>query len=940
MNNTKIIIKGAREHNLKNINVEIPKNTLTVITGLSGSGKSTLAFDTLYAEGQRRYVESLSTYARQFLGQMHKPDIDSITGLSPAISIEQKTASHNPRSTVGTVTEIYDYLRLLYARIGKPYCHKCNTPITSMSIDQICDSIMSLEEKSKIIILAPVVSGQKGSHEKFIANLKKEGFARVRINKQNYLIDEVPVLEKTKAHFIDVVIDRLIINDSIEKRLADSLELALSLSEGVVIVSDIVTGKEKLYSEKASCIKCDIAYPEFTPASFSFNSPAGACPLCDGLGALSQIDPDLIIPDKSLSLREGAIAPWADKDSVSFMEFLDALVTHYNENIYTPFKRLSSKFRKVLLWGSKKEKIKFYAEKAGKKIISKRPFEGIIPNLEKHFHDKGYAKEKIKKYQSYKTCASCKGTRLNQASSAVKIHEKAIWEITALNIKDTVAYFDSLDFNNKDKQIASGIITELTQRLNFLQNVGLDYLSLERSAATLSGGESQRIRLATQIGSKLTGVLYVLDEPSIGLHQRDNARLLTTLIDLRNLGNTVLLVEHDQEIIQHCDHIIDMGPGAGINGGKIIFSGTPEELLKDETSLTGMYLTGRRSIQLPAKRRKGNNKRLTIKKAGANNLKKIDVSFPLGCFNCVTGVSGSGKSTLILSTLYPALANRINYSKKIVGTHEEITGLEFIDKVIHIDQSPIGKTPRSNPATYTNIFNLIRELFAKTKEAKTRGYKPGRFSFNVKGGRCEACSGDGIVKIGMHFLPDVYVACDICKGRRYNRETLEIKYKGKNIDQVLDMTINQSVRFFENIGSIKTKLDTLIEVGLGYIKLGQSATTLSGGEAQRIKLAKELSKRGTGKTIYILDEPTTGLHAEDINKLLFVLNKLVDAGNTVVVIEHNLDVIKSADHIIDLGPEGGDNGGEIVATGTPEEICENNRSHTGFYLKKVLSNPQ
>lgn len=939
MNNKKIIIEGAREHNLKNINVEIPKNSLTVITGLSGSGKSTLAFDTLYAEGQRRYVESLSTYARQFLGKMAKPDVDAITGLSPAISIEQKTASHNPRSTVGTVTEIYDYLRLLYARIGTPHCYKCGSPITSMSIDQITDQIMRLEEKTKIILLSPVVNNQKGTHEKLILNLKKEGYARLRIDGEISPIDQIPVLEKNKKHSIDVVVDRLIINNNIINRLSDSLELALNLSEGIVIILDITSGKEKLYSEKSSCMKCDISYPEFTPASFSFNSPAGACPECDGLGAVTQIDPDLIVPDKSISLREGAVIPWANKNSVSFMEFLDALVTHYNENIYTPFKNLSPKFQKVIFYGSKKELIKFYAEKAGKIIISKRPFEGIIPNFERRFHEtsSSYAREEIKKYMSYKTCAVCNGTRLNKASASTKIYDKTIWEITAFSIKEAISYFDSLQLNKKELSIARGIINELTQRLGFLQNVGLEYLSLNRSAATLSGGESQRIRLATQIGSKLTGVLYVLDEPSIGLHQRDNARLLTTLMDLKNLGNTVLLVEHDQETIQNCDYVIDMGPAAGINGGEVMFSGTPEELIEDDKSITGLYLNGKRSIPVPEQRRKASKNFITINNAEANNLKKINVSIPTGCFTCITGVSGSGKSTLILSTLYPALANKIYHTRKPVGPHSEIHGLQFIDKVINIDQSPIGKTPRSNPATYTQVFNSIRELFAKTKEAKARGYKPGRFSFNIKGGRCESCSGDGIIKIEMHFLPDVYVACDVCKGKRYNRETLEIKYKGKNIDQVLDLTVNQAVRFFENVGFIKNKLSTLVEVGLGYIKLGQPATTLSGGEAQRIKLAKELSKKGSGKTIYILDEPTTGLHAEDINKLLFVLNKLVDANNTVVVIEHNLDVIKSADFIIDLGPEGGDKGGEIIAIGTPEELCKNKRSHTGFYLKKVLS---
>ncbi len=938
MYSDKIIIQGAREHNLKNINVEIPKNSLTVITGLSGSGKSTLAFDTLYAEGQRRYVESLSTYARQFLGQMDKPDVDTIIGLSPAISIEQKTASHNPRSTVGTITEIYDYLRLLFARVGKSYCYKCGAPISSMSIDQIIDQIMELDKKSKIIILAPLISGQKGSHKKLFLKIKKDGFARVRVNNEIYLIDDLVSLEKTKKHTVDVVVDRLVIKDGIEKRLADSLELALSLSKGQVNILDQSRGREIFFSEKASCVQCKISYPLLTPASFSFNSPQGACPECDGLGSMTEFDPDLIVPDQRISLRQGAIIPWENRDSVQFMEFLDALVTHYKENIYKPFKELSNKFQQVLLYGSKKEKIPFYVERMGKKIVYQKTFEGVIPSLQRRYHetDSNYMREDIKRFMNFKTCSFCKGTRLNKASRSVKVGGKTIHEITSLSIQGSDHYITSLNLKKKDQIIAASIISELTQRLNFLQNVGLEYLTLGRSAATLSGGESQRIRLATQIGSKLSGVLYVLDEPSIGLHQKDNARLLKTLMNLRNLGNTVLVVEHDEETIRFCDYVIDIGPGAGINGGEIIFSGTPEQLIKSKTSLTGLYLANKKRINIPEHRREGLKKLLKIYKANSNNLKHIDVSFPLGCFTCVTGVSGSGKSTLVLSTLYPILANHINHSKKITGSYEKIEGLEYLDKIVHIDQSPIGKTPRSNPGTYTQVFNPIRQLFSQTRESKARGYKPGRFSFNVKGGRCEACSGDGIIKIEMHFLPDVYVACDVCKGKRYNRETLDVRYKDKNIAQVLDMTINQCVQFFENISSIRTKFETLIEVGLGYIKLGQAATTLSGGEAQRIKLAKELSKKSTGKTIYILDEPTTGLHSDDIKKLLFVLNKLVDAKNTVVVIEHNLDVIKCADHIIDLGPEGGDKGGEIVATGTPEEIAQNRKSYTGYYLKKIL----
>jgi len=939
MDKNKIIIKGAREHNLKNIDVEIPKKSLTVITGLSGSGKSTLAFDTLYAEGQRRYVESLSTYARQFLGQMDKPDVDSIMGLSPAISIEQKTASHNPRSTVGTVTEIYDYLRLLFARVGKPFCHKCGLPISSMSIDQITDSILGFDENTKIVILAPIIANQKGSHEKLFARLKKDGFARLRINNMIHLTDELPKLDKNKKHTIDTVVDRLIIKKGIEKRLTDSLELALSLSDGLVTILEMGTERETLFSEKASCIKCGISYPEFTPASFSFNSPQGACSNCDGLGAVTEFDPDLIVPDKNLSLREGAVLPWENRDSVQFMEFLDALTTYFKEDIYTPFDQLSPTFQEIILYGSKNEQIPFYVERMGKRITYKKPFEGVVPNLERRYieTDSAYMRDEIKKYMNFITCSKCNGTRLNKASASVKVGEKTIWEITSLSIQQSASYISDLKLTGKDHLIAQGILKEIEERLGFLQNVGLEYLTLDRSAATLSGGESQRIRLATQIGSKLTGVLYVLDEPSIGLHQRDNARLLRTLMNLRDLGNTVLVVEHDEETILSSDHIIDIGPAAGVNGGHIVFSGPPEALIKCNDSLTGRYLSGKEHIKTPGKRRSGNGKSLTIFKAQSNNLKAIDVTFPLGLFTCVTGVSGSGKSTLVISTLFQILSNRINRSRKVAGIYEDIKGLEHLDKVVHIDQSPIGRTPRSNPGTYTQVFNQIREIFAKTPDAKAKGYKPGRFSFNVKGGRCEACSGDGIIKIEMHFLPDVYVTCDVCKGKRYNRETLDIKYKGKNIAQVLDMTVNQSVRFFENIAVIRTKLKTLVDVGLGYIKLGQSATTLSGGEAQRIKLARELSKRSTGKTIYILDEPTTGLHSDDINKLLSVLDKLLESKNTIVVIEHNLDVIKYADHIIDLGPEGGDKGGEVIAAGTPEQVAKNKKSYTGYYLNKILS---
>lgn len=933
-----ITIEGAREHNLKNISLKIPKNSLTIITGLSGSGKSTLAFDTLYAEGHRRYVESLSTYARQFLGQMDKPDVDAIIGLSPAISIEQKTASHSPRSTVGTVTEIYDYLRLLYAKIGKPHCHICTKPISAISIDQITDQVLQYKEGSKIVILSPIINNQKGSHKKRILKIKKDGFSRARIDGKIHSLAIPPVLEKNKKHTIEVVVDRVIMKHGIEKRLADSLELALSLSAGIVVIHTLSDEKDRLFSEKASCLSCGISYSEFSPVSFSFNSPQGACPNCDGLGSVTQFDPDLIIPDKSLSLRQGAVIPWKNRDSVPFMEFLDALVTHYKESIYTPFNELSPEFQHILLYGSDKEEISFYVERMEKKIVYKKTFEGIIPNLERRYLEtnSAYMRNDLKKFINFATCTSCKGTRLNKASAAVQIGQKCIWEITSLSIDQARQFISALTLPEMDTVIARGILKELSERLGFLQNVGLKYLTLDRSASTLSGGESQRIRLATQIGSKLTGVLYVLDEPSIGLHQKDNARLLATLKNLKNLGNTVLVVEHDEETIRAADHIIDIGPAAGINGGEVVFSGSPDALLSCKTSLTGQYLSGDLSIHVPEKRRKGSGRFISIQKANANNLKNIDVSFPLGCFTCVTGVSGSGKSTLVLSTLYQILANLLNHTQKITGKYESIHGIEFLDKVVHIDQSPIGKTPRSNPGTYTGVFTFIRDLFSKTRASKAKGYKPNRFSFNVKGGRCETCTGNGIIKIEMHFLPDVYVACDVCNGQRYNRETLDINYKDKNIAQVLDMTTNQAMQFFENIPAIRTKLETLQEVGLGYVKLGQPATTLSGGEAQRIKLAKELSKKGTGGTIYILDEPTTGLHADDINKLLIVLNKLLDAKNTIIVIEHHLDVIKCADYIIDLGPEGGDNGGQVIAQGAPEQIIHNEKSYTGYYLKKVL----
>ncbi|MGE0082897.1 MAG: excinuclease ABC subunit UvrA [Desulfococcaceae bacterium] len=935
----KIIIRGARQHNLKNIDLDLPRNKLVVITGLSGSGKSTLAFDTLYAEGQRRYVESLSAYARQFLERMEKPDADLIEGLSPAIAIEQKTAGHNPRSTVGTVTEIYDYLRLLFARVGRPYCHQCGKPIASQSLDQILDQVLSLPEKTKIQILSPLVSGQKGSFEKLFALLRKDGFSRVRVDGENMDIESVSKLNKNQKHTIDVVVDRLVIKEGIRNRLADSLELALSRSEGLVSVE--AEGAEPiLFSEKSACITCGISYPEFTPASFSFNSPQGACPKCDGLGTATEFDPDLIIPNPELSLRDGAVAPWEGRNSVFFSDFLESLTKPYGVEIYTPYKDLPENFKKILLYGSGDRELTFYYDHRGKKMPYQKIFEGVIPNLQRRYmeSDSQQAREEIQQFMNFRPCPECGGKRLNPASRSVKVGGKTIWEITGLSVQNALDFFRELGqiLRGQEALIAEKILKEITERLGFLDNVGLNYLTLDRSANTLSGGESQRIRLATQIGSKLTGVMYVLDEPSIGLHQRDNQRLLSTLMHMRDLGNTVLVVEHDEETIRSADHVVDMGPGAGIRGGEVVFSGTPDELMKNEISLTGQYLAGTKSIPVPEKRRTGNGKRLIIKGASENNLQNIDAEFPLGCFICVTGVSGSGKSTLVLETLYRILSRHIWKTRTSAGAHKEVSGLEYVDKVVHIDQSPIGRTPRSNPGTYTGIFTHIRDLFAQTAEARMRGYKPGRFSFNVKGGRCEACTGDGIIKIEMHFLPDVYVPCDVCKGKRYNRETLEVRYKGKNIAEVLDMTVNQSLEFFQNIPTIRSKLETLVEVGIGYIHIGQSATTLSGGEAQRVKLSRELSKRATGKTVYILDEPTTGLHMEDIRKLLLVLSRLTDMGNTVIVIEHNLDVVKSADYLIDLGPEGGEDGGRIIACGTPEEVAHTENSHTGFFLRKIL----
>ena len=933
----KIIIRGARQHNLKNLDVALPRDKLVVITGLSGSGKSTLAFDTLYAEGQRRYVESLSTYARQFLERMEKPDVDMIEGLSPAIAIEQNTAGHNPRSTVGTVTEVYDYLRLLYARSGTPHCYQCGQEIRSQTLDQIVDHVMSLEDKTPVIILSPLISDQKGTHENLLKRLKKDGFARVRVDGKITNIEDVGKLEKTKKHSVDVVVDRLVIKDKVRNRLADSLELAMAQSNGLVCI-EVPGHGTTLFNEKAACSRCGISYPEFSPASFSFNSPQGACPHCDGLGSTTEFDPALIVPNAELTLREGAVAPWVNRNSVHFAEFLDSLTGQYGIDIYTRYKDLPEEFKQVLLYGSGEDLITFYFERDHRRISYQKPFEGLIPNLERRYRetDSRWSREEIGRYMNFQPCPECSGEKLNRASRSVKVGGLTLSQLTALSISKLRLFFLDLRLEGKKEIIARRILKEIVERLGFLENVGLSYLTLGRSAHSLSGGESQRIRLATQIGSKLTGVLYVLDEPSIGLHRRDNQRLLETLLQMRNLGNTVLVVEHDEETIRAADYVIDMGPGAGINGGEIIFAGPPSELSTHETSLTGQYLSGRKQIAIPASRRLNNGPYLMIEGATANNLKKIDVKFPLGCFICVTGVSGSGKSTLVLETLYKALMQKLFHARVPAGAHRQLRGVENIDKVIHIDQSPIGRTPRSNPGTYTGAFTHIRELYSRTPEARMRGYKPGRFSFNVKGGRCEACQGDGIIKIEMHFLPDVYVTCDVCQGRRYNRETLEARYKGKTIAEVLDMTVNQALEFFGRIGKIQTILHTLVEVGLGYIQIGQPAPTLSGGEAQRVKLSRELSKRATGRTVYILDEPTTGLHADDIKKLLAVLNQLADQGNTVVVIEHNMDIIKTADYIIDLGPEGGDEGGYMVGCGTPEEVVEIKNSCTGEFLKVCL----
>lgn len=937
----KIIIKGAKVHNLKNVSLEIPRDKLVVFTGLSGSGKSSLAFDTIYAEGQRRYVESLSAYARQFLGQMNKPDVEYIEGLSPAISIDQKTTSKNPRSTVGTITEIYDYLRLLYARVGVPHCPKCGKKITQQSVDQIIDKVMELEERAKIQVLAPVVRGRKGTHEKVLENIKKNGFIRARIDGEIYDLTEDEVkLEKNKKHNIEAVVDRLVIKEGIEGRLSDSVETALKLGDGLVIINEI-GGEDTLYSEKFSCPDCGISIEELAPRMFSFNSPFGKCDYCDGLGSLIEIDENLIIPNKDLSIMEGAIASWGEgrlKDDSWTFAFLKALSKEYDFDLNTPIKDLPKKIVNILLYGTEGKRLKVDYVKEGVKATYNSAWEGEINSLQRRYRETNsdIIKGDIEQYMSNNHCPKCKGARLNKEALAVTVGDKNIYEFTKLSIKEELDFINGVNFSEKDKMISEQIIKEIISRLEFLVNVGLDYLNLSRSSGTLSGGEAQRIRLATQIGSALMGVLYILDEPSIGLHQRDNDRLIQTLKHLRDVGNTVIVVEHDEDTIREADYVVDIGPGAGEHGGEIVAAGTVEEIKKCDNSLTAKYLTGEKKIEVPTERRKGNGNKITVSKAKENNLKNVTVDFPLGVLTMVTGVSGSGKSTLINEILYKGLNKLINRSKNPVGAHKEIKGYENIDKIIDIDQSPIGRTPRSNPATYTGTFDIIRELFSQTPEAKMRGYKPGRFSFNVKGGRCEACSGDGIIKIEMQFLSDVYVPCEVCKGKRYNRETLEVKYKGKNIDDILNMTVEEGLEFFDHIPRIKNKLQTLYDVGLGYIRLGQPSTQLSGGEAQRIKLAYELSKRSTGKTLYILDEPTTGLHIDDVNRLVQILQRLVDAGNTVVVIEHNLDMIKCADYIIDLGPEGGDKGGTIVATGTPEEICKIKKSYTGQYLSKIL----
>ena len=933
-----IVIKGGRQHNLKNVNLTLPRNKFIVFTGLSGSGKSSLAFDTIYAEGQRRYVESLSSYARQFLGQMDKPEVESIEGMSPSISIDQKTTSKNPRSTVGTVTEIYDYLRLLFARVGHPYCPICGKEITSYTVDQMVDRVMELEERSRVVILAPVVRRRKGTHKKVLDKIKKDGFIRAVVDGEMLDITAEKVeLDKNLFHDISIVVDRLIVKEGIESRLSDSMELALKESDGIVNV-EVIDGETFVFSSKLACPDCNIVIEEITPRSFSFNSPLGACEVCNGLGFSKEPDPQLIIPNEDLSISEGAIASFSNVDGTYYMEIFKQIAKHYKFSEKAPIKEAPKEMVKDILYGTKYNVIIRYKSMFSGMTGFKGNWEGVIPNLKRRYTETSSDRviDKIDEFMSDEPCPKCHGKRLKDASLAVKVNGKNIAEVTDMSIVDALDFFNNLKLSEKEEIIAKQVLKEIRERLGFLKNVGLDYLTMSRMAGTLSGGEAQRIRLATQIGSHLVGVIYVLDEPSIGLHQRDNDRLLKTLRELTDIGNTLIVVEHDEDTMRACDMIVDIGPKAGIHGGEIVAIGTVEDIEKCERSITGQYLSGKKKIEVPKKRREYTGKTIKIHGAAENNLKDIDVEIPLGQFVCVTGVSGSGKSSLVNEILYKALASSVNKSKIKPGKFKSIEGLENIDKVVDIDQSPIGRTPRSNPATYTGTFDLIRDIFAMTNEAKMRGYKKGRFSFNVKGGRCEACKGDGIIKVEMHFLPDVYVPCEVCKGKRYNRDTLQVLFKGKNISDVLDMTVEEAAEFFENHPRVLRKLETLQNVGLSYIKLGQPSTQLSGGEAQRIKLATELSKRGTGNTIYILDEPTTGLHTADIHMLIKVLQELVDRGNTVVVIEHNLDVIKTADHIIDLGPEGGSGGGTIVATGRPEEVVKNKNSYTGKYLKKVL----
>ncbi|AOU02477.1 excinuclease ABC subunit UvrA [Bacillus velezensis] len=934
----RIEVKGARAHNLKNIDVTIPRDQLVVVTGLSGSGKSSLAFDTIYAEGQRRYVESLSAYARQFLGQMDKPDVDAIEGLSPAISIDQKTTSRNPRSTVGTVTEIYDYLRLLYARVGKPHCPEHGIEITSQTIEQMVDRILEYPERTKLQVLAPIISGRKGAHVKLLDQIRKQGYVRVRIDGEMAELSDDIELEKNKKHSIEVVIDRIVVKEGVAARLSDSLETALRLGEGRVMI-DVIGQEELMFSEHHACPLCGFSIGELEPRLFSFNSPFGACPTCDGLGLKLEVDPELVIPNPELSLKEHAIAPWTPISSQYYPQLLQAVCRHYGIDMETPVKDLPKHQLDKVLYGSGNERIYFkYENDFGQVRENEIEFEGVLRNIERRYKETSsdYIREQMEQYMSQKPCPTCKGYRLKKEALAVLVNGRHIGTITELSVGDALEFFKNLTLSEKDMQIADLILREIVERLSFLDKVGLDYLTLSRAAGTLSGGEAQRIRLATQIGSRLSGVLYILDEPSIGLHQRDNDRLISALKNMRDLGNTLIVVEHDEDTMMAADYLIDIGPGAGIHGGRVISAGTPEEVMNDADSLTGRYLSGAQFIPMPPERRKPDGRYIEIKGASENNLKKANAKFPLGTFTAVTGVSGSGKSTLVNEILHKALAQKLHKAKAKPGSHKEIKGLDHLDKVIDIDQAPIGRTPRSNPATYTGVFDDIRDVFAQTNEAKVRGYKKGRFSFNVKGGRCEACRGDGIIKIEMHFLPDVYVPCEVCHGKRYNRETLEVTYKGKSISDVLDMTVEDALSFFENIPKIKRKLQTLADVGLGYVTLGQPATTLSGGEAQRVKLASELHKRSTGRTLYILDEPTTGLHVDDIARLLVVLQRLVDNGDTVLVIEHNLDIIKTADYIVDLGPEGGAGGGTIVASGTPEEVVEVKESYTGRYLKPVM----